>query len=122
MRERCHPGAQTVVDSAIFKRHGARYSAVAAAMHASQINVGLAIQKVRPQCGRMMTYLSRQTGLCMRSSASKKSVHSTGFSKTSVSLSKTHPRSRLRNASTDLLGQRNASLCRRCGLKVKVDR
>lgn len=124
MRECCHLGAQAVADE-IYKRHGVRRSADATAMHASRIHVSLATHKVCPQCGNMVTYLNRRTGLCKRCTEFQHVEEERAFNQlleAERTFAEDSPEVEAAKREYDMLRQRNARLCRRYGLKGKAER
>ena len=124
LREFGHLGAQGAAD-AIFDRHGIRRSAEATAMHASRIHVSLARRLVCPECGCMVTYLNRQTGLCKRCTEFQHVEEERAFNdllEAERQYSEDSPEIEAAKREYDMLRQRNARLCRRYGLKSKAER
>ena len=124
MREFCHLGAKAVTDE-IAKRHGVLRSVDATVMHASRIHVSLAKHNVCPQCGCMVTYLNRQSGLCKRCTEFQHVEEERAFNQlleAERQYAEESPEIAEAKREYDKLRQRNARLRRRHGLRGKAER
>jgi hypothetical protein len=124
LRECGHLGAQGAAEE-IYSRHGVKRSPEATAMHASRIHVSLARRLVCPECGSMVTYLNRQTGLCKRCTEFQHVEEERAFNdllEAERRYAEDSPEIEAAKREYDMLRQRNARLCRRYGLKGKAER
>lgn len=124
LREFGHLDAQGAAD-AIFGKYRERRSVEATALHASRIHVSLEHRLVCPECGCMVTYLNRQTGLCKRFVEFHHFKEKRAFNdllEAKCQYAENSPEIEATKYEYDTLRQRNARLFQRYGLKGKAER